>query len=856
MAPARGGRLVEVAVDAPGVPGGRTFTYRVPSSLQGVEVGDAVIVEYGTQRTSGVVLAEVADAVPLDGAAAPVRAIKPVLDRIGSAGPLLPELSARLARHVAEYYLAPPGMVVRSMLPPGLLERVELMVRATDPGEGRAAGPAFGEPESGRAARGVASSARSGVRGSAGAIGGALLEAITAAGPEGVAATELESLAGSRATLLKRLRELESAGRVTLSWRVRPPGSQPRVERIAWLTDAGREVADALESGETQEGRPLGPKQRDLLQELAAMETDEPVPAARLAERHGGSAVMGLARRGLIELDSRARPRRPLAGRAEPSRGALPADAPLTEEQSRVVERVTSLVRGRQFAGILLDGVTAGGKTAVYVAAIREALSIGRPALVLVPEIALAVPLLDRLRHDLGVEVAVLHSGLGEGERADEWRRIRAGETRVVVGTRLAVLAPLADVGVIVVDDEHDAAYKSDRTPRYQARDVALALGRLAGAPVILGSATPDVVSVGRANRGELERYSLPDRASGERPDVEIVDLREELSSGNRGLLSDRLFEALGSLDRSAGDRAILVINRRGSASVVLCRDCGYVQVCPECQRPLVFHAASMALRCHHCGATAPVARRCPACGSPRIRYLGGGTQRVEHELSVRLPDLRVIRLDRDVIERRGEAVRILDAFASGAYDVLVGTGLVTKGLDVPEVTLVGVVSADIALSLPDERAAERTWQLLEQAIGRAGRGERRGRAIVQTYRPDHPAIQAVALGDAGAFVAEELERRERFGSPPFGSLIKLTAALEDRDAAETAARSMATTLRERAAERGHLVAVLGPVPAYVARRGGRWRFHVVLRGADPRSILPEDPGQPWSIDVDPESLL
>jgi primosomal protein N' (replication factor Y) len=373
---------------------------------------------------------------------------------------------------------------------------------------------------------------------------------------------------------------------------------------------------------------------------------------------------------------------------------------------------------------------------------------------------------------------------------------------------------------------------------------------------VILGSATPDVVSIGRANRGELERFSLSDRARGERPEVEIVDLRDELAAGNRGLLSDHLFEALQSLDRDAGERAILVINRRGSASVVLCRDCGYVQVCPECQRPLVFHAASMALRCHHCGATAPVAKRCPACGSPRIRYLGGGTQRVEHELGVRLPDLRVTRLDRDIVERRGEAVRVLDAFAAGSFDVLVGTGLVTKGLDVPEVTLVGVVSADIALSLPDERAAERTWQLLEQSIGRAGRGERRGRAIVQTYRPDHPAIEAVATGDASAFVADELAHRERFGSPPFGSLIKLTVAMEDREAAEKTARTFAATLRERAAASGGAVAVLGPVPAYVARRGGRWRFHVVLRGVDPRSVLREDPGQPWSIDVDPESLL
>jgi primosomal protein N' (replication factor Y) len=413
------------------------------------------------------------------------------------------------------------------------------------------------------------------------------------------------------------------------------------------------------------------------------------------------------------------------------------------------------------------------------------------------------------------------------------------------------VLAPLADVGVVIVEEEQDTGYKSDRTPRYQARDVALELGRLGAAPVILGSATPDFVSTGRARRGELVHVRLLDRAR-ERPQVEIVDLRDELATGNRGLLSSPLVDAVGSLDTAAGEQAIVVLNRRGSASVVLCRDCGYVQVCPECERPLVFHAAQMALRCHHCGATAPVARRCPACGSVRIRYLGGGTQRVEHELSVQFPQLRVARLDRDVIDRRGTGERILRAFADRELDVLVGTALVTKGLDAPRAPLIAVVSADIALSLPDDRAAERTWQQLEQAVGRAGSAG--ARVLIQTYRPDHPVLEAVATGDASSLIDAELERRRRFGSPPNGSLIKLTVALEDRDAAERAARDGAEQWRERA--RGSGVAVLGPVPAYVARRSGRWRFHVVLRGDDPRAVLGPDPGSPWSIDVDPESLL
>jgi primosomal protein N' (replication factor Y) len=332
--------------------------------------------------------------------------------------------------------------------------------------------------------------------------------------------------------------------------------------------------------------------------------------------------------------------------------------------------------------------------------------------------------------------------------------------------------------------------------------------------------------------------------------------MREELALGNRGILSGPLAAALAALDTAAGDRAILVLNRRGTASVVVCRDCGYVQGCPDCERPLVYHQAGTTLRCHHCGRAWPPATRCPECRSPRIRYLGGGTERVEHEVRARFPRLRTGRLDRDIAERKGATERVLDAFAAGSLDVLVGTSLVAKGLDIPEVTLVGVVSADVALNLPDERAAERTYQLLAQAVGRVGRGDRPGHAFIQTYLPDHPAIRAVADGDPSAFIDDELGRRSRYGSPPFGRLVKLTVALTEREDAERAARDMADRLRARADEEGRREAVLGPVPAFVARRAGRWRFHVVLRGPDPLGLLGGDPGEPWSVDVDPESLL
>jgi primosomal protein N' (replication factor Y) len=825
-------RAVEVAVDAAGAGGSRAYTYSVPPDLDDLVPGEAVLVEFGRRQALGVILAAVA---PPEGIA-----LKPIAGRVRSDGPLLPDLSLRLARWIADHYLAPPAAVIRAMLPPNLLERLDLVAERR-PGDV----PAELRP----ADRDLLDQLDRGPR-----------RVRDLVAPEG------------RAGLIRRLRGLEADGIVTLDWTLSVAGAGPRYERTLALTPAGREAAAALAAGGQPDGRPLGSRQVAALLELAAATGDgSPEPAGEIAEHHGHAAIASLARRGLFDVEVRERPRRPLAARPVGLRGARPPGADLSDAQAAAVVAASASIARGDPTPLLLDGVTGGGKTAIYVEAIAASLERGRPALVLVPEIALAMPLVDRLRADLEARVAVVHSGLGEGERADEWRRIRAGDVDIVAGTRLAALAPLADVGVVIVDEEHDGAYKSDRTPRLQARDTALRLAELAGAAAILGSATPAVDSVGRARDGTYRRIELPSRPTGTRPVIEVVDLREELKTGNRGLLSGRLVAALAALRTStgpaidapiaaavdaAGDQAILVINRRGTASVVLCRDCGHVQACPECERPLVYHQAGGTLRCHHCGRAAPVAGRCPACESPRIRYLGGGTERVEREVRERFPRLRVGRLDRDVVERRGAAERVLDAFADHRLDVLVGTSLVAKGLDVPNVTLVGVVSADVALNLPDERAAERTYQLLAQAAGRAGRGDRPGLAIIQSYQPDHPAIRAVADDDAAAFYDAELELRRRFASPPFGRLVKLTVGVTDRAEAEREATAMAERLRLRNDERGAGIAVIGPAPAYIARRADRWRWNVVLRGADPTSLLEGGVEAPWTVDVDPESLL
>ena len=820
-----GRRTVEVAVDAAGRGGDRTYTYLVPDTLADLLVGEAVLVEFGRRQALGIVVAEAAS-VELGGASD--ASLKAIVERVRADGPLLPPLSLSLARSIAGHYLAPPALVLRAMLPPGLLERLELVAELAPGRSGVVGGGAHDDPV---------------VLDLLGQLERGPRPVRDLAGPDG------------RAGLLRRLRSLEADGRVSLEWTLVGAGAGPRYERWIRISPTGREVALAHAAGEKAPGRSLGPRQADALAELAAAERGE-APGADLSGRHGSGAVAGLVRRGLADAEVRERPRRPLAARPAGRRGGRPPASDLLPAQADAIERIRAAIAAHDPRPLLLDGVTGGGKTAIYVEAIATTLEAGRPALVLVPEIALALPLVDRLRADLDARVALVHSGLGEGERSDEWRRIRAGEVDIVVGTRLAVLAPLADIGLIVVDEEHDAAYKSDRTPRLQARDVAVRLATLAGAAIVLGSATPAVESVGLARSGVYDRVVLPARPVGAAPEVEVVDLRAELAAGQRGILSRALATALAGLDTPAGEQAILVLNRRGTASIVLCRDCGHVQACPDCERPLVYHQAGTTLRCHHCGRATPLASRCPACESPRIRYLGGGTERVEREVRDTFPGLRVGRLDRDVVEHRGAAERVIDAFSDGRLDVLVGTSLVAKGLDIPSVTLVGVVSSDVALNLPDERAAERTYQLLVQAIGRAGRGALPGRAILQTYQPDHPAIMAAASGDRTAFYDAELALRERFGSPPFGRLVKLTVGLTDPAAAQREAEAMAERLRERATERGVAVAVVGPAPAYIARRADRWRWNVVLRGNDPVGLLDGGVDAPWSVDVDPESLL
>lgn len=554
----------------------------------------------------------------------------------------------------------------------------------------------------------------------------------------------------------------------------------------------------------------------------------------------------------------------------------------------------------------LLHGVTGSGKTEIYLRAVAATLAQNRRAIVLVPEISLTPQTTRRFLARFPGRVGLFHSQLSAGERHDTWQRARAGLIDVVIGPRSALFTPLPDLGLIVLDEEHDASFKAqDRAPAYHARDVALELARRVGATVVLGSATPSLESCRRAQTGEFRLLTLPQRIRGHvrrleeqqkryrvtgtryrneggqaryipLPPVQVVDLRQELRAGNVHIFSRALQQALKEI-LARGEQAILFLNRRGHATFVLCRDCGHVMKCPRCDAPLTQHGfwdtggrksgireaapparGARELVCHHCNLRQPIPSHCPVCRSKRIRYFGLGTQRVEQAMRDLAPGARTLRWDRDTAARRGAHELIIDRFATGQADVLIGTQMIAKGLDLPLVTLVGVISADTALNLPDFRAAERTFQLLTQVAGRAGRGLLGGRVIVQTYNPGHYAITAAARHNYAAFAEEELGFRREQGYPPFRRLARLEFRHREAERAKLEADRLATTVRAALATRGlSPTDLIGPAPAFFAKRRGLYRWQIILRAEDPADLLGQiEISAGWRVDIDPVSVL
>jgi primosomal protein N' (replication factor Y) len=513
-------------------------------------------------------------------------------------------------------------------------------------------------------------------------------------------------------------------------------------------------------------------------------------------------------------------------------RMALPERITLTEAQEEAAGVIGTAVRARGFAPLLLHGVTGSGKTELYLRAASAAREGGGQTLVLVPEVALGSQVVAAFRRRFGGRVGVLHSYLGVGERRRNWELASRGALDVVVGARSAVFAPLPDLKLIVVDEEHEPAYKQSEHLRYHGRDTAVRRAQMLGIPVVLGTATPSLESLANAARGKYRRLRLPHRVDGRRmPDVSVVDLRRE---GADTLLSLPLKAALGArLER--GEQSLLFLNRRGHSHYTQCRQCGFVPECPHCDITLTLHVAPHEWRCHYCDHRQGASTQCPECGAALLRFGGAGTQRIERELARAFPKARVLRLDTDVARDRGRPAEVLRAFATGGADVLIGTQMIAKGLDFPNVTLVGVLDADVALHLPDFRAAERTWQLLVQVSGRSGRGRRPGEVLVQTCTPDHPAVAAAVLGDEKRFLDHELAQRRDAGYPPYARLVSMLFSGKDVRAVEAAAQRHADLARERAGEAN--VAVLGPAPQALARLRGQHRWHVLLKGGDARRL-------------------
>jgi primosomal protein N' (replication factor Y) len=539
---------------------------------------------------------------------------------------------------------------------------------------------------------------------------------------------------------------------------------------------------------------------------------------------------------------------------AQVERATTVAAPALEPAQLAAGERIDIALSRQEAEVFLLHGVTGSGKTEVYLSLLDKLLRTDGQALVLIPEIALTPQTVARYASRFPGRIAVLHSALTDAERAAEWWRIRRGEADIVIGPRAAVFAPLPRLRLTVIDEEESSAFKQERLPRYHAPTLARWLANRTRSVLVLGSATPSVAAYNAALLGRDHLLELPHRALGRPlPPVTVVDMRQEIAADHRSPLSRVLQGAIaGSLER--GEQGILFLNRRGLATFVLCRDCGAVRECPHCSVALVYHASLGRLQCHYCGATEPLPRRCPVCGSRFIKDFGIGTERVEQEVRQRFPSARVLRLDRDVMQTADAADLIFEQMARGEAHILVGTQMVAKGLDLPMVTTVGVVNADTGLHFPDYRSSERTFSLLTQVAGRAGRGTRASQVFIQTYTPEHPAIRHARYHDYRGFYREELEIRRAYRFPPFAELVVATYGHRDQAKAEHESRTVAEHLSATIAllKLGD-IEVLGPSPAFLYRLKDEFRFEVTLKGANLHRVTDALPrGRGWSIDVDP----
>ncbi|HMD84684.1 MAG TPA: primosomal protein N' [Terriglobia bacterium] len=775
--------LVEIAVMAAIR---NTLTYLVPDSFT-VRPGQRVQVPLATRKATGIVL-RAGSSLP------PGIAARPILRLLDTEPVLTPEL-LELGLWIADYYVAPIGEVFRAMLPLRSATRRARLVRLSARGQQRLqeinqvkqepAGPA-GDLFNYLATRGSAS-----------------VQVFRQKFPEAF----LEALKEKWLVV----DEVERERTQRQVYAVRLTGPVP--EKPVRLSPVAKRILEALGA------------------EGAAGDHRELLHTARADL----AALKRLSASGLVELEpSKAERRSALQTQESSPSGDSWAEADsslvLTSAQKVALDDLTKQLESGQFQTVLLHGVTGSGKTEVYLRLIARCLEIGRTALMLVPEIALTPSVQAQFLARFGLNVALLHSALSENERHEEWWRIRRGEAKVVLGTRSAIFAPLSNLGVVIVDEEHDTSYKQEETPRYHGRDVAVVRARLASALVLLGSATPSLESYWNAREGKYRLATLPERVEGRKlADVEIVDMRQEFRETHTQVpISRRLHREI-ETQLANGQQTMILLNRRGYSWFLLCRSCGQTERCVNCSISLTYHRREHRLICHYCGYSAPVPARCPNCDSQHLYYVGEGTEKVEKKFAELFPGARVARLDRDVARRQGQFQHILDEFRRGKIDILVGTQMIAKGHDFPGVTLVGVVSADIGLGMPDFRSAERTFQLLTQAAGRAGRGESPGRVLVQTFYPEHYAIRLAAEQNYEAFFDKEMRFRRMMHYPPVAALANVIAQGAKLEQAAQVAKHVGNFLipLEKQAEG---LKILGPTPAPLAKLEGRFRIQFLMK--------------------------
>ena len=798
-------RVVRVALP---LPIDRLFDYRLPASVDApVEPGTRVRVDFAGQALIGIVVPrdwQTDDEGARDRAPDALAEIAGVIDEEPVVGLAMLRLLADAARAI----FTPIGQALAHALPPGSTPRLARPWTLTERGERALAEGALDPKALGGDARPILEQLAAEPR-----TAHALQKALERAVPN----------APTRLRVEERLAALAADGLVARRVEMRRARARIPMERVATVA-RGVDVAQACASVLSR-----AKKQAALLRRLAEAEGGVETRRLSAEDPNSNALLRQLEKRGLVALHER-----PRLGLSD---GVLEGEGPveLTDDQRDALGPLCDAIKREAPETFLLHGVTGSGKTEVYLRAIAETLEAGRQALVLVPEITLTHQLVARVRARFGDEVAVLHSGLKPGERLAQWERLRTGDTRIAVGARSALFAPIEGLGLIVIDEEHDGAYKNEEGFRYHAIDLAGRRAAQAGCPLILGSATPSLETRHRADTGEIRRLSLPRRVGGRPlPAVEIVDLGKEKEKNPRGrkLILSRPMRTAIEQTLADGGQTILFLNRRGFSTRIFCFQCGHAERCDDCDVALVFHAGEYRLRCHYCDLVRPVPEACNGCGDPETALLGVGTERLEEEVQAVFPNARTMRLDRDVAAKRGHTESVLKALKDETVDIVIGTQMVAKGHDFPGVQMVGVVAADIGLHLPDFRAAERTFQLLTQVAGRAGRASRPGRVVVQTFVPDHYALVPVATHDFEGFYRQEIAQRESLGYPPFGRLTRILVHAEHEEHARQGIEAVARAARAMIPE-GAALELLGPAPAPIARLRGRHRFMCLLKGTD-----------------------